>query len=161
MAFLVRYTDGSGTHTLRLHPRPTAINYPERRLFKRRDTKDGASVISRPVADSRPRQWIWKGYRAWMAEFNEQWLILKSLETKARLQDGLSATVLIWEDETTEGGFDTTTAGDPDLITYSNLVWTTVRFIQVDRKLRDSGGPVIYDTSTVEFVVEDPLYAAF
>ena len=161
MPFFVRYTDNSGTHTTELHPRPTAVSYPERRLFKRRDTKDGSSVISRPIADSRPRQWIWKAYRAWQVEFNNQWALLVSLETKARLQNGLSATVQIWENETTEGGFGDTTGGAPDVLTYSNLKWTTVKVIQVDRKLRDNGGPVTYDTSTFEFCIEDSNYTSF
>jgi hypothetical protein len=162
MAFLVKYTTLSGTSVVSLHPRPTEVVYPERRSFKKRDTKDGGTVINRPLADARPRQWIWRRYRLWIYEYRVQWELLQSLDCKERWQNSLEPTVQIWENETGgDSGFGETTGGDPDLVAYTNLVWTTVRFIQVSREIAKGGGPVTFDTSTVEFVIEDDAFETF
>lgn len=162
MAFLVKYTTGTGTTVLSLHPRPTSVSYPERRTFKKKDTKDGAVVLARPLRDSRPRQWIWKGYRQWITGYAALWETFKTLDTKARVEASLSPTVQIWEDETgPDSGFGLTTGGAPDLVAYANLIWTTVRIIQVTREMRDNGGPLTFEKSIVEFTVEDDSFSTF
>lgn len=164
MAFLIRYEHASlGTQTVKLSPRPTEVEYPEHRLFKSTPTQDGATVLQRPLRDSRTRKWIWKGYRNYITAYKNLWTLLVSLETRARRQAGFTdTTVLIWEDETGVGGFDRTTNGAaPDTVNYSNLTFTRVRIIQANRTPRDGGGPITYDTSMVEFVLDDTTYNSY
>jgi hypothetical protein len=165
MAFLVRY--GSVpigfTTVLPIHPRPTEVEYPEFRSFKSKVSKDGSVVIQRPLKDSRPRKWAWKRYRPYMTEFMNMWAVLESLETKAMWDAGFAdPTIEIWEDETGKGGFGTTTDGfPPDLITYTNLVWTKVKIIQAHQAIASGGGPVVFDTSFIDFIIVDEDYSSF
>lgn len=163
--FLIRYYDfANGTQTLKLHPRPTTVEYPDRRLFTRRQTREGKTILQRPRRDSRSRKWIWNGYRpGLLATFDDQWAKLAKLEARSRWEAGhTDLTVLVWENESTIGGFDSTTDGlAPDLVGYTNLKFTKVKFIQVQQLIRDGGGLVTYDRSEIEFVVEDDQYLAF
>jgi hypothetical protein len=112
--------------------------------------------------DGRPRRWIWKGYRPTIAMYETQWKFLETLDVFARLERGEPSTVQIWEDESTVGGFGLTTDGlEPDMVAHSNIKWTTVRFVQVDRDPKDDGGLVVYDQSVIEFRINDPLYREF
>jgi hypothetical protein len=164
---LVRYYDPvQGLTTVKLTPRPTEVDYPEKRLMKTRTTKDGAVVVQRPMADARPRRWTWKGYRPVeaLAAFESLWALLESLETKTLWERGAGdGTVEIWDGESTIGGFDrlSNPFQPPDLVNYTNLVFTRVKFIQVDRKVRKGGGPVIWDEATVEFVLADDTFSSF
>lgn len=166
MAFLIRYNNGAGNTVLRLSPSPTEVEYPEKRLFKSQPVRDGGVVRQRPLRDSRPRQWTWKGYRPVgpsMQNFDTLWTALEGFDIKARKAAGYATlTVDIWEDDTEEGGFgDLTSGSTPDLSGYTNMKWTTVEVQQVTRKTRKGGGPTVYDTALFEFVVVDSTYGAF
>jgi hypothetical protein len=98
------------------------------------------------------------GYRSNVPLYEAMWQKLVSLETQARWNAGYSdVRVQIWEDTTDTGcGFNKLTSGTTaDTVTYTNIKWVWVRFIRVDRKVRRGGGTVTYDTSTVEFVIDD------
>ena len=154
--FYIRYTNGSGeTVVKQLMPSPTEVEYPETRLLKVHTTQDGATVVQRPLRDSRPRKWVWKGYRDsdLLAAYANQWQELAALEYRTRLEAGLNPLVEIWEDETSVGGFDRMDGEDK--------VYTTVKFIRVDRAMRKGGGPVTYEDSYIEFYVEDDTYRGF
>ncbi len=163
--FLVKYlVTAPSTYTVvSLVPRPTEVEYPEKRLLKLRPNRDGGVVIQRPLRDARPRKWVWKNYRPHVPNYEAQWAVLASLDTQTRWLAGFTTpTVLIWENETKEGGFDGLTSGStPDLSAYTNLDWTEVKFTQVTRTTRKGGGPVTYDDSIVEFVIVDTSYSAF
>jgi hypothetical protein len=131
---------------------PMDVDYPDRRDMTVRTSQDGAVVIQRPLRDSRPRRWIWRGYGLNDPTFAAQWAFLESLDYQTRTASGLVATVGIWEDFSGVGGFNK--------LSGSSRVYTTVRVIQVDRTPRKGGGPISYE-SVVEFYVEDPAYAAF
>ena len=168
MAFLIRYsTDvspGSTYTVMVLNPGPTEVEYPPTREFNKRVTQDHAVVIQRPIKDSRERKWIWKGYRPTMAVYENQWQALLTLEARARQLDTPTKNpiIQIWEDESDEGGFGETTNGAaPDLVGYTNIQWTQVKFLQVHRTTRKGGGPVIYDDSFIEFVIADPAWESF
>lgn len=156
--FFVRYqnTSGGAFTTLSLMPGPTDVEYPDARLYKPVNTQDGAVVVQRPLRDDRPRKWIWKGYRDsdLMAAYKNQWATLSTLEYRYRLQHNLPATVQIWEDETGIGGFNLLDGGGAK-------IWTTVKFLQVQRTIRPGGGFVIYDASTIEFVIADNSFSSF
>jgi hypothetical protein len=153
--FVIRYKDTeNGAYTEHiLFPHPTDVEYPERRLFKVRPSKDGANVIQRPLADPRPRQWIWVGYRDSIATYNNQWAFLRTMEYRHRVQNGLYPYVEIWEDEHGENGFGETDGG--------NKKWTRVKFVKVDRTARKGGGRIVWESSIVEFVIEDEAYEGF
>lgn len=180
MPFLLRYrTDTAGavwSDVQTLSPNPTEVEYPETRELNVRTTQDSAVIIQRPLADSRVRKWIWKGYRASITVYETLWNNFKALEARARdlsdpeptapftlYVDSLTkiATIQIWENITNEGGFGKTDDGLPPEPGHGNLVWTTVKLIQVHRKSRSGGGTVTYETSTVEFVIADPAWENF
>jgi hypothetical protein len=159
--FLIRYyVPAVGYVVTSLVPRPTSVDYPEARLFKMKQSKDGAAIIQRPLRDPRPRKWIWEKYRPTISVYETQWQLLKSLEVQTRWELGLADTrVQIWENDSGEGGFHgVLNILPPDLEFYTNLRWTWVQFIQVDRHIRPGGGPVTYDSSTIEFVIDDDDY---
>lgn len=147
MAFEVRYTiDPAGTLTTKnLIPAPTDIDYPPKRLFEKKETADGAVVIQRHKVDGRPRKWIWKGYRDTIAGYNALWDILTALEVKTRLDADLEPTVEIKDTTTGVGGFES---------------FVRVKVINVDRTIRDGGGPATYDDTVMEFVIADSNYTA-
>lgn len=163
--FLIRFsTDAEESifNTIELLPGPTDVSYPdERRLQKIQFTQDDAVVIQRPLRDPRPRKWIWMGYRPTIPTYENQWTTLLTLEVKAREIAGLAPYVYIWEDDSTIGGFSGLTSGTEPDGTYSNVIWTQVKFIQVHRQPRTGGGRVIYEHSTVEFVIDTTSYTDF
>lgn len=163
-SFFVRYYEFDvGMQTISLHPRPTTVEYPDARLFNRRETVEGKVVLQRPLHDNRSRKWIWTGYRPTVPLFQAQWDVLSQLEARSRWDAGYSdLTVGIWENGFPQGGFGQTTDGlPPDLDTYSNLQFTQVKFLQVQHHLRSGGGPVAYDSSEIEFVIEDENFRGF
>lgn len=123
------------------YPAPVALTIP-----------DGAIVIQRPLRDSRPRRWLWRGYGMNYAPFASQWAFLQSLDYQTRGAAGLVPTVGICEDVTGIGGFGQLSGGA--------RVYTTCKVIQVTQSPRKGGGPVTYE-SLVEFYADDPAYAAF
>lgn len=167
MPFLIRYsTDaapGSSYTVLELSPGPTEVEYPDYREMTLKHTQDHAVVIQRPIKDSRERKWVWKRYRPQAANYEAQWATLRTLEARQRDLDGKNPVVQIWEDETIgEGGFsDTTDDLTPDLVTYTNIAWTEVKFTQVHRKSQKGGGLIIYDDSWIDFVITDPAWENF
>lgn len=156
MAFWIRFKDtefGAYT-TLTLFPGPTEVEYPERRAMKTTGTQDGATVVQRPLRDTRPRRWIWKNYPPSLVGFEAQWQTLLSLEYATRLEAGKYALIEIWEDVVPEGGFNRVDGS-------SNKIWTKVKFLRVDRTPRRGGGPVTYDDSYIEFVIEDSGFVGY
>jgi len=137
-----------------LRPGPTDVEYPETRAYKTMVSQDGAVIVQRPLRDSRARKWIWRRYHDDIPAYANLWTLLRSLEYRSRLAAGLPGTVEIWEDETGTGVFDRTTAG-------AVPVWTTVKLLQVHRKVQGGGGRTTYDESTMEFVVEDSAFTGF
>lgn len=164
---LVRYYDTSVSTYLVAQIRPGfgGVDYPGNRLFERKSSRDHAVIVQRPMLDDRPRRWIWTAYRESMPLYRILWDLLSSLEIKNRLEAGYTdPRVQIWEDETASGGFGHTTDGNPpDLVAYTNLRWTWVKFLQVDRTVRDakSGALLTFDETFVEFVISDPDYKFF
>jgi len=137
-----------------LHPGPTEIEYPERRLYKTHTTQDGATIIQRPLRDNRTRQWVWKGYPPMIPTYENQWKVLEALEYRYRIEHDLPGYVEVWEDISGVGGFDRLDGS-------GNRIYTKVKFIQVNRTPRKGGGFITYDESSIEFVVEDTNYTAF
>lgn len=162
--FLIKYgTDAANTvfTTLKLAPQPTEVDYPERRNVNVKSSKDGSAILQRPLRDSRPRKWVWVGYNPLIATYENQWTTFQTLDAKARAEAGLNPVIYIWENDSVEGGFDRLSSGtDPDP-TYSNVIWTAVKFVQVTRKSRKGGGLTKYDESIIEFVIEDGAYTRF
>lgn len=152
--FQVRYVDALGdTQTLTLLPGPTEVEYPEKRNMATRPTQDGAVVIQRPLRDPRSRKWVWRGYRNYIHPYETQWENLEQLEARYRQLHLLDPVVEIWEDESTIGGFDRMDGAEK--------VFTKVKFIRVERVPRPGGGLVVYDHSTIEFLIVDPSYTDF
>lgn len=155
MGFFIRYADASNNLiVLPLSPAPSDVDYPEKRLFKRQITQDNAVVIQRPMRDARLRKWIWQGYRSNLLQYENQFQILVTLEYRARLEAALTPTVEIWEDESGIGGFDRVDG-------LGNKIWTTVKLIQVDRKLRKGSAIPTFDETYIEFQIEDSNYIGF
>lgn len=150
----IRYKDTeAGAYTeVEVRPRPTAVDYPDRRSYKIQPTEDGANVVQRPLRDSRPRRWIWKDYNNRIPAYVSLWALLETLEYRYRVNNGLWPLVEIWEGETGTGGFD-------DLNGNGTKKYTVVKLLQVQRKVRDDGAA--YGESTIEFVIEDPTYSDF
>jgi hypothetical protein len=163
--FLIRYWDiPTGSFKVeRLTPMPTDVSYPSKRIINVRTPRDGSVVVQRPVRDNRPRRWVWRGYRDNIGNFKTMWAFLESMETKTRQEAGhTDLTVQIWESVSTKGGFNKTTNGAAaDLVSYTNLKWTKVRLVQVDRDIEEGGGPVTYKESYIEFYIEDSTYTGF
>lgn len=107
-----------------------------------------------------PRRWVWRMYPASHAAYRSLWTLLESLSAKARWESGnADPYVEIWENETDEGGFGgTTNTLEPDLINYTNLKWTRVRFLLVSRRSRRGGDLPCSEESLVEFSVDDAGY---
>lgn len=154
--FFIRYQDtvGGAYTQMSLVPGPTTVVYPERRAFKLQVTPDGAAVISRPMKDSRTRQWVWRRYRPRLTTYENQWRVLEQLEYRTRVQAGKPPIVEIWEDESTIGGFSS-------MVDSTTKRWTKVKFIRVERTIADGGGPVVYESSFIEYVVEDATYGDY
>ena len=180
MPFLLRYSKDTA-HTSFvvevLSPNPTEVEYPQTREYNARITQDHAVVIQRPIKDSRTRRWVWRNYRPNIASYETQWSNLKAMEARARalsdpepiapftVYDDSSAKnplIQVWENITDEGGFGETTDDlAPDLVSYTNIEWVQVKFLQVHRTTRKSTGYVIYDESAVDFVIADPAWESF
>jgi hypothetical protein len=154
--FFIRYRDSTNGPWIQftLAPGPTTVTYPERRAFQLRVTPDGATVISRPMRDSRTRRWVWKRYRPRLTTYETQWRTLESLEYRTRLLAGKPPIVEIWEDESTIGGFSR-------MADSTTKEWTKVKFIRVERTIADGGGPVVFEESFIEFTIEDDSYSEF
>jgi hypothetical protein len=146
--FQIRYsaTEGGTFTTLTMHPAPTEIDYPERRMMTLHPTQDGPPVIQRPLRDSRSRKWIWKGYGPRIAPYENQWEALKALEYRTRLDANQWPIVELREDELAESGFAN---------------WTKVKIVRVERTARKGGGGLVYDESFIEFFVVDPAFGGF
>lgn len=162
--FLIRYFQPSvGPTVVSLVPRPTSVDYPDIRFYRTKTSKDGVPIIQRPLRDSRVRKWIWEKYKKKVPNYDAQWQFLETLDAQARWDAGLGDTrVEIWENDSDSGGFgDTTDNLTADTVTYVNLKWTKVQFLQVTRHARSGGGEVVYDQSVVEFVVDDDQFSTF
>lgn len=162
--FLIRYYAPTiGTQVVSLRPRPTTVDYPESRLLRTRTSKDGNTIVQRPMRDPRPRKWTWEKYRSNVPLYESQWQFLASLECQARWDAGLADTSIeIWENDSLTGGFDKLTdENSADLITYTNLNWTRVQVLQATRTIRQGGGSVVYEQSIFEFVIDDDFYTSF
>lgn len=148
MAFQVRYsaTEGGAATTLTLLPGPTDVEYPETRQMKVTSTQDGGHVVQRPLRDSRPRRWTWKGYGPNLPVYENQWQALRALEYRTRLEAGVWPIVEVREDVVGEGGLSS---------------WTKVKLLRVERVTRKGGGGVVYEDSFLEFVIVDPSYTGF
>lgn len=148
MAFQVRYkdTEGGAYTTLTLAPGPTEVDYPPRRDFKVQATQDGAHVVQRPLRDSRPRKWVWKGYGPNLPTYENQWQALLALEYRTRLTNTVWPIVEVQEDVLGESGFSG---------------WVKVKFLRVERTPRGGGGGLVYDDSTIEFVIVDGTFTGF
>jgi hypothetical protein len=156
--FWLRYSTRNGSGDLAtveapLALNPTDIDYPDFRNYKQTVTQDGGVIVQRPLRDSRPRKWIWRGYGPSIASYAEQWALLQSLEKRARVTSNLPAQMEIWEDVSGVGGFARTNAD-------GSRLYTKVQLIQVARTPRTGGGPVAYD-STVTFQIDDATFSAF
>lgn len=155
MGFFIRYTDASNQqHVLSLQPAPSDVEYPEKRLFKKLSTQDNGTIIQRPLRDNRSRKWIWASYRSNIVLYENQYQTIATLEYRARQLAGLTPTVDIWEDASGTGGFD-------KLDGLGNKIWTTVKFIQVDRKLRQGSAIPTFDQTWIEFVIADSNFSGF
>lgn len=152
--FWIRYDNADGTPVEYALPlNPTEVEYPDKRAMKVHTTQDGATVIQRPVRDSRPRKWIWTNYGPLVPGFADQWARLEQMDTRERAVRRLPSLIGVWEDVSGVGGLDRRDES-------GNKVYTTVRVTQVDQKPRKGGGPPMYE-STVEFRVEDATYTTF
>lgn len=154
--FWIRYTDASSNVIEKaLTPGPTDVEYPERRAMNTMASQDGTVVVQRPLRDSRPRKWIWNGYPPGVhPPYDTLWAELQTLEYRFRLENGLTPLVEIWEDVNPEGGFNSLTGG-------TTKKYTTVKVLRVERAVAKGGGRIKYDTSTVEFVIQDVNYTGF
>lgn len=163
--FLIKYATDVGNTTfsiLKLSPGPTEVDYPEKRMLNVKKSQDGVNVIQRPLRDGRPRRWNWVGYTPRIIPFETQWTTLQTLDARERELAGLNPLVFIYEDDSLEGGFDKLSSGTtPTPPNYTNVAWTTVKFINVTRKSRKGGGLVHYDEAYIEFVIEDNTYTRF
>jgi hypothetical protein len=146
-----------------LSPGPTNVEYPDFRLFNARTTQDNAVIVQRPLQDDRTRSWIWNGYRPTIPGYQAQWDILAALEARRRLQAGRNPIIQIWENETgNAGGFgETTDSLAPDLSTFTNIKWTSVKILQATRRIRPGGGVVTFTDSLLEFRIVDPAWENF
>lgn len=156
--FWIRYkswVEGAQVDTeISLRPSPTEIDYPEMRSYKLQVTQDGAIVIQRPLRDSRPRSWSWRGYPPTIVTYETQWKLLETMEYRARLENSLPGYVEVWEDVSGVGGLD-------KLDGSGNRIYTKVKFLQVNRTPRKGGGMVTYDESRIEWVIADDQYMSF
>ena len=139
--------------TLTLVPMPTAVEYPETRNYVTRLGPDGGIVTQRPMRDNRPRKWIWTGYRNTVPGYSTLWTTLQLLDYRARLQVSKPPLIGIWEDATLTGGFNR-------LDVALARVFTPVRFLQVSRTMAAGGGST-YESSRVEFIIDDLTYTGF
>lgn len=146
--FQIRYraAEADPYTTLVLAPGPTEVDYPERRLMKVRSTPDGAHVVQRPARDSRPRKWIWVGFKPTIVPYETQWDILKTLEYRYRLENALYPIVEVMEDVVEDGGFS---------------AWVKVKFLRVERTVAKGPSDITYEQSFIEFVVEDTTFTGF
>jgi hypothetical protein len=142
--------DPSAWITVDLTPKPSAVEYPESSPHTAIPTVDGATVIQRPLVDTRVRRWLWYNYPRSHQEFASLWSLLESLETRTRFDQGLTPWVYVWEDLSGTGRFDRKVAGDE--------IFSRVRVVRVERTARPGGGPVIYDRAAFEFRVEDAYF---
>ncbi len=161
-AFLIRYYDDDTSSYIvyPVRPGPSDVEYPEAREFELQRPRDGGAVVQRPERDGRLRKWLWSGYRETVPLYATLWSTLKLLNVKFRLDAGYEdPRIQIWDGVTGTGGFGLTTDDeDPDIITYTNLKWTWVRVLRVDRKVRGKGGFPVWDPTLIEFVVDDEDY---
>jgi hypothetical protein len=155
--FQVRWKDAAdGTYTtLTLNPGPSTVRYPERRNFKARETKDGAVVINRPLADPRSRSWVWLNYPSRLVAYEQQWQKLMLLEYRARLEAGVYPIVEIWEDVHPDGGFERYQEDG------TTKLWTPVKFVRVQRTLREDRSLVEWSESVIEIRIADPTWTLF
>lgn len=132
---------------------PTAVDYPERRDVAVRTTVDGAVVIQRPMTDGRARKWIWRNLGPNVPGYAGLWATLEGLDTRGRIEAGLSPAIEVWEALSGVGGFARLN-GD------GTRRYTSVRVVQAGRTPRDAGGPLSYET-VLEFYVTDAGYTSF
>lgn len=200
-----------------LSPAPTSVNYPDGLNGERVETPDGVLILQQPTRDSRPRQWVWRGYPGMLVPYEKQFQRLQAFRSRYRQEAGQSPYVWV-KDSTTKRlrrriSVTATVAGSGSTATTITLAasttvmsdavvevlsgtganqirnvtsmtstvltvptlatiphgatvritgwvddWFRVRVLDVSRKLRDDGGNVRYDTTTVEFVLADDLY---
>jgi hypothetical protein len=161
MGFHVRWKDApTGEYTEKeLTPWPTTVEYPPRRTYNLHTSKDGVTVVQRPIRDARPRKWLWDVLRKDSATFASLWAVLDVLEWRNRVKAEKYPYIEIWEDVTGIGGFDRWTEEEnPE---DRQKIWTRAKVLDLDRIIRPNGGPVIYAPVTMTFVVEDPTYQEF
>ena len=133
---------------------PTSVEYPPKRHLRVIQSRDGAVITQRGMADPRPRRWLWTGYKDDVPEYAATWAILQQMDYYTRLQAGLPQHVGIWENVSGIGGFD---RGE-DWGWQREFV--RVKATQVTREIRPGGGPALYNT-IFEFYIDDPTYTDF
>lgn len=153
--FALADTDGSllaGSET-EISPRPTRVEYPTTPAGQLLETQGGQVIQQQPTRDNRRRAWEWVGYPGWFQRYQDLFAQLEPLRSRYRAEAGLSPYVWLKEDETQEFCRITPVSGTSVTRTFP---YFKCRVLGVTRELRKDGGLVRYDTTRVEFTVEDP-----
>lgn len=133
----------------RLLPGPTYPEYGDRFKYSLHDT-DAAPVLQRQKRHTSEAKWVWENYSPIIPRYEDLYWMLFNEQAHIRAEQGKSPYVYLREDVTTNlGKFNPTTNRiEPGyvrcLITY------------VGRTEDKSGGNIIYATTEMRFVVDDP-----
>ena len=147
----------SGTIT-DIHPHPVSVAYPETFENTSLTSKDGNALVQHGDADSRIRQWIWRGYSSDTPGYTR--LIDSLLQLQSSLREKLSTPKSPWiflkEDVT----------GNLNKLVLSGVTWiesvdyVRVKVLSVTETITRSG-IVKYDTTTLSFKIDDDTWNRF
>lgn len=160
MPFYIAYADSSGAKNaateVELSPRPTSVEYPPEPTGSRIETAGGSVVVQQLTGDPRIRSWIWRGYRAYMPEYQTLWGLIEPLRSRYRkLAGDVTPYVYLKEDETTLLR-NIAVSGTTVTPTYG---WYRCRIVEVSRTPRQEGTTIVtFDTIKLAFVIEDPSW---
>ena len=146
----------SGTITS-LSPGPSFVQYPE--YFDQTGivTHDARAITSRPIRDDRKRSWVWQGYRHNVLNYDVWYNQILNLQYKLRLDASLHANVFIKE-PISKGLFKLVESGS---VWLREAFFVRVKVIDVTQRVAKAGGHVKYETTTMNFIIDDNSWNAF
>lgn len=146
----------SGTIT-QLSPAPTTVEYPINFDHKTTPASDARVVINPSLLDSRARRWVWRRYRPSVNNYESMYNILLNFQHKLREQAGKSPFVFLKED----------ISKNLDRLNLNGVVWerqadfVRVRVVDVSQHVAGEGGNVTYDSTVMEFIIDDSVWNVF
>lgn len=148
----------SGTISV-LSPGPTFVTYPERFVNEIKTSKDGFAIVQAPLKDTRPRSWVWKRYRSSIPKYDNLYNQLLNYQYRMRQSAIPAKSQWVYLKDTESGNLTFKQWNGTKWIEVET--WVRAKVIQVTQNIAEQGGPAVYETTELRFIIDDPSWSNF